>query len=206
MSDCGCQIEANNAKQRQTLRLVLLINLIMFFLESGTGLIAQSTALIADSLDMLADAIVYGISLYAVGRSQTSKNKVAYLSGIFQITLAFLVLLDVIRKMIFSSSPEPFLISGIGLGALVANIYCLVLIAKHKDRDEEVHLKASWIFSKNDVIANIGVIFSGIMVYFFNSNIPDLIVGIAISGLVLFGGITIIRESQKARQNHTKIN
>jgi cation diffusion facilitator family transporter len=200
MSDCGCQMEAKNAKQRQTLRLVLLVNLIMFLIESGAGAIAQSTALIADSLDMLADAIVYGISLYAIGRSQLAKNKAAFLSGIFQITLALLVLVDVIRKIIFNSFPESLLMSGIGLIALLANIYCLVLISKHKD--EEVHLKASWIFSKNDVIANFSVILAGIMVYLFQSNIPDLIVGVGISLLVLSGGITVIKESQKAQKNY----
>jgi cation diffusion facilitator family transporter len=200
MSDCGCQMETKNAKQRQTLRLVLLINLTMFLVESGVGVIAQSTALIADSLDMLADAIVYGISLYAIGRSQLAKNKAAFLSGIFQITLAILVLFDVIRKIMFNSFPESLLMSGIGLVALLANIYCLVLISQHKD--EEVHLKASWIFSKNDVIANLSVILAGIMVYLFNSNLPDLIVGIAIALLVLSGGITIIKEAQKAQRNY----
>ncbi len=194
MSGCGCQVEAKNAQQRKTLRILLLVNLTMFLLESLTGVIAQSTALIADSLDMLADAIVYGISLLAVGREHFQKARAAYLSGIFQITLAFLVLLDVLRKFWLDSLPEFWLMGKIGLIALMANIYCLWLISKH--RKDEVHMRASWIFSQNDVIANISVMIAGILVAVFNSAIPDLLVGFGIAGLVLWGGIRIIRQSR----------
>lgn len=83
MSDCGCHIEAKNAAERKTLRIVLLVNGVMFLVELGSGILAHSTALIADSLDMLADALVYGLSLYAVGRSPKHKSRAAGLSGLF---------------------------------------------------------------------------------------------------------------------------
>jgi len=196
MSDCGCHVEAKNAEQRKTLRILLLINLIMFVVEMFTGVISRSTALIADSLDMLADGIVYGISLYSVGGSYGKKARAALLSGIFQVTLALLVLFEVARKFLFGSLPESWLIIVIGLIALIANICCLFLIFKH--RGGEVHMRASWIFSKNDVIANISVILAGVLVNIFDSRIPDLVVGLAIALLVLWGGITIIKESQKS--------
>ncbi|TVQ47536.1 MAG: cation transporter [Gloeocapsa sp. DLM2.Bin57] len=201
MSDCGCHIEAKNKQQRKTLRVLLLINLVMFVVESITGVVAQSTALIADSLDMLADAIVYAISLYVVGRSYLHKARAASLSGVFQITLAFLVLFDVVRKYWLGSLPESWLMGGIGLIALIANIYCLWLISKH--RNEEVHMRASWIFSKNDVIANISVIVAGILVSIFNSGIPDLVVGFGIAALVLWGGIKIIQESRSFKEENS---
>lgn len=199
MSDCDCQLEAKNHAQRKTLYLLLSLNLGMFFVEVISGIIAQSTALVADSLDMLADAIVYGISLYAVSRSQLHKQRAAFLSGIFQITLAFFVLIDIVRKIIWGSNPEFALISGIGMVALAVNIYCLWLIAKY--RHDEVHMRASWIFSKNDVIVNLAVILAGIMVKIFNSPLPDLLVGIGIVLLILGGGITIIKESRYQRKS-----
>lgn len=71
MSDCDCEIELKDNEQRTILYWLLGINAVMFVLELGVGWFAQSTGLIADSLDMLADAIVYGIALYAVGRTIT---------------------------------------------------------------------------------------------------------------------------------------
>lgn len=194
MSDCGCQMEAKNAAQRRVLGYLLLINGTMFVLEVITGVLAQSTALIADSLDMLTDAAVYGISLYAVGRSSIYKTRAASFSGILQITLAGLVLLDVIRKFISGSAPESALMISIGFIALMANVSCLWLLAKH--RKGEVHMRASWIFSKNDVIANLGVIIAGLLVTFTRSQLPDLIIGLAITVFVLRGGIQILQEAR----------
>ncbi|NJL03218.1 MAG: cation transporter [Spirulinaceae cyanobacterium SM2_1_0] len=194
MSDCGCQLEAKNAAQRRVLGLLLVVNAAMFVLEVTTGVLAQSTALIADSLDMLADATVYGISLSVVGRSAVDKTRAAFLSGVFQITLASLVLLDVIRKFISGSRPESALMMGIGFIALTANVLCLWLLAKH--RHGEVHMRASWIFSKNDVIANLSVIGAGLLVNVFQSRLPDLVIGLAIAILVLRGGIQILRAAR----------
>lgn len=194
MADCGCKRAAERA-ERKTLGVLLAINAGMFLLELSTGLIAHSTALVADSLDMLADATVYGLSLLAIRQSTSRKVRAAFLSGLFQITLAGLLLIDVVRRFIHGSTPEPGFMVGIGLLALVANVCCLTLISKH--REGEVHMRASWIFSRNDVIANLGVIVSGLLVYALGSRLPDLIIGFAIAALVLKGGISILKDARK---------
>jgi len=170
----------------------------MFLIEVVVGVLSESTALIADSLDMLADAAVYSIGLYAVGKSLSEKINAALFSGIFQVTLGSLVVLDVLRRFVFGSEPESLLMILIGSIALVANSICLYLISKH--RDGEVHMRASWIFSKNDVIANIGIIVGGVLVYIFGSSYPDLIIGLVISVIVIKGGINIIKDAKHERK------
>lgn len=198
MSDCGCgDVKAENAAQRKTLGWLLAINASMFVLEFGTGLLAGSTALVADSLDMFADATVYSIALYAVGRSTAAKKRAAGLSGLFQVGLALLVLADVVRRFVLGSDPEPTWMVGIGLLALAANTVCLLLIAKH--RQGEIHMRASWIFSKNDVIANLGVIAAGFLVSFTGSRLPDLVIGLIVAAIVLRGGIAILRDQASVK-------
>lgn len=198
MSDCGCgDVKADNAAQRKTLGWLLVINASMFVLEFGTGLLAGSTALVADSLDMFADATVYSIALYAVGRSTAAKKRAAGLSGLFQVGLALLVLADVVRRFVLGSNPEPTWMVGIGLLALAANTVCLLLIAKH--RQGEIHMRASWIFSKNDVIANLGVIAAGFLVSFTGSRLPDLVIGLIVAAIVLRGGIAILRDQASVK-------
>ena len=85
-----------------------------------------------------------------------------------------------------------------GLVALVANTVCLVLISKHCDG--EVHMCASWIFSKNDVIANVGVILAGALVAVTASRIPDLVIGIAVALLVLRGGVQILKDVKQENE------
>jgi cation diffusion facilitator family transporter len=187
-------MEARNKQERKTLLTVFTINTLMFFIEFGFGFLAQSTGLIADSLDMFADASVYAVSLYAIGRSVSLKTKAAFLSGIMQIALALTALADVVRRFIWGSEPISSFIIGIGLLALIANVTCLLLISKHRQGD--VNMRASWIFSKNDVIANLSVIVSGGIVALTGSRYPDLVIGFMIAVLVSRGGFQILREAQ----------
>lgn len=195
MSQCDCHEQAGQVAEKGVLRVLLAINGVMFAVELVVGLLAQSTGLMADSLDMLADATVYGVALYAVGRSGDVKAGAARFSGWFQIALAAGVLFDILRRFIVGSEPESWLMMAIGLIALVANVSCLLLLAKH--RKGEVHMRASWIFSKNDVIANSGVILAGFLVYLSGTRWPDLAIGLVITSFVLNGGIKILRESAK---------
>ncbi len=193
MSGCGCEIEIKNGEQRRVLIWLLAINGVMFVAEMIAGVMADSTALIADSLDMLADATVYAIGLYAVGRSLLVKAKAAQISGIFQVVLGLGVLFDIARRAIIGSEPESMMMIAVGGVALIANTICLVLIYQH--REDEVHMRASWIFSKNDVIANLGVIVGGLLVAYTGSSYPDLVIGLVIAAIVVHGGLAIYKDA-----------
>lgn len=194
MSGCGCEIEITDKEQKGILITLLAINGFMFVFEIGLGWYAQSTGLIADSLDMLADAIVYAIGLYAIGKSLLHKANAALLSGYFQAVLGLMILLDIIRRVFVGSEPVSILMMVVGVIALLANIYCLRLIDRHKDG--EVHMRASWIFSKNDVIANTGVIIGGLLVWLLDSRWPDLIIGFLIALVILNGARLIVKDAR----------
>lgn len=198
MSGCGCEVEIKDTEQSRVLVMLLAINGVMFIAEIIAGIIADSTALIADSLDMLADASVYAIGLYAVSRSLLVKAKAAHISGIFQVVLGLGVLFDIVRRFIVGSEPESLMMMAVGLVALIANTLCLVLIYKHRQGD--AHMRASWIFSKNDVIANLGVIGGGLLVSYTGSSYPDLIIGLIIAAIVIRGGIYIIRDVKHEKE------
>ena len=179
--------------ERRTLLLLIAINGIMFFVELAVGWTAQSMGLIADALDMLADAGVYGVALLAVGSSALGKARAAATSGVLQLGLASLVLVEVIRKWMQGNEPISSLMIGVSLVALGANVACLYLLRKH--RHGEVHMRASWIFSTTDVQANVGVIIAGVLVSLTASPAPDLIIGALVCGIVARGGIRILRDA-----------
>ena len=198
MSGCGCEVEIKDQSQRQVLYWLLGINATMFVIEMGIGLLADSTALIADSLDMLADAVVYGVALYAIGKSLLHKANAARISGFFQMALGVLIIIDIVRRSIYGSEPVSGLMMAMGAVALVANVICLGII--RKQRNEEVHMRASWIFSANDVIANLGVIFAGVLVFWLDSRWPDLVIGVIVSCVVLRGAKMILEDAGNERQ------
>ena len=200
MSGCGCEVEIKDKSERRVLIVLLLINGVMFAVELIVGWLAQSTALIADALDMLADAMVYGVGLYAVGKSLLLKADAARISGGLQILLGLLVLVDILRRIIVGSEPVSVLMMGMGLIALIANFTCLILIARHREGD--VHMRASWIFSRNDVIANLGVLFAGGLVAWTGSRLPDLVIGLLVALIVIRGGILILQDAKATRTQH----
>jgi Co/Zn/Cd efflux system component len=199
MSGCGCEIEIKDKSETRVLVILLLINGLMFFLEFGVGWWAQSTALIADAMDMLADAMVYGVGLYAVGKQVPAKIRAATISGWLQVGIGLLVLIDIARRFVFGSEPISTLMMGMGLVALIANTICLILISKH--RDGEVHMRASWIFSKNDVIANVGVMLAGALVAMTDSRVPDLVIGIVVALVVIRGGVHILKDAKSENES-----
>lgn len=194
MSGCGCEIEVKNNEQKKLLYILLSINGVMFFVELFAGIVGQSAGLIADSFDMLADSLVYIISIYAIGKAYEKKEQAARISGYFQIILGSLLMLEIGRRFIMGHEPQSSLMIVISFIALFANIICLIMINKHKEG--EIHMRASWIFSKNDVIANTGVIIAGFLVYFLNSSWPDLLIGILIVTIIIRGGLTILFETK----------
>ena len=182
-----------NTNQKKLLWTVLIINLLFFIIEMVTGLISKSMGLVADSMDMLADTFVYGISLLAVGRSLTRKKHIAKLAGYFQITLAILGFAEVLRRFFGDVKlPNFSTMIIVSLLALIANGICLYLLQKSKSK-EEAHIKASTIFTSNDVIINLGVIVAGLLVYWLNSNKPDLIIGTIVFALVIQGALRILK-------------
>lgn len=185
-----------NTNQKKMLWSVLLINFSFFIIEITTGLISKSMGLVADSLDMLADSFVYGISLFAVGGTQIRKKNIAKLAGYFQITLAVIGFLEVLRRFFGEEKlPDFSIMIIISVFALIANLFCLYILQKSKSKDE-AHMKASMIFTSNDVIINLGIILAGILVTWLNSNKPDLIIGIIVFVLVIQGAFRILKLSK----------
>lgn len=177
--------------EKKTLKIVLGINAAMFFGEGIGALIADSAALLADSLDMFADAAVYGIALYGASRGLGGQAQAARWSGYLQLTLAAGAGAELVRRTVFGSEPEAPYMAGIALLALAANVTSMWLLARH--RKGGAHMKASWIFTTNDVIANCGVIAAAGLVALTGSPIPDLVVGAGIVMVVFSGAVRILR-------------
>jgi len=180
------------AGERRTLAALLSINAAMFVVELGAGWYGDSMGLIADSLDMLADAGVYGAAWLAVGTGARRQIRAAAASGAIQLVLAAGVALEVARRAYQGSQPVSLLMIAVSAVALCANTVCLVLLRKHKGGG--IHMRASWIFTATDVQANLGVMLAGILVRLTGSAWPDLLIGLAVCGLVVQGGIRILRE------------
>ncbi len=190
-SELDDTLSPDKTDETRTLKMVLAINAGMFVGELIGAFLADSSALLADSLDMFADATVYGIALFGVHSAKNIQLKAARLTGVLQLLLALGAFAEVGRRLIFGSTPEAPVMVLVALAALAANVTSMWLLARH--RSGGVHMKASWICTQTDVIANLGVIAAGLLVHTFQLALPDLVVAAIIAFIVLNGAIRILR-------------
>ena len=187
------ELKLDSAERRRTLWIVLWLNVAIaagFFI---TGAVGDSNALIANGLDNSSDAVVYGLSLLALTRSRTWKRGAARFSGVMLLVFAGGVVLDAIRRFLEGSEPVGVMMLAMAAVAAVVNLICLRLLQKMQDKD--VNLRAATTFSFNDFVANGGIIIAGIIVLVTGANWPDLVVGIGVACIAIYGGIEILRDA-----------
>jgi len=194
MSDCGCHHQARNEGERRVLWIALALNATMAVIGGVAGWIAQSTGLLADALDMLTDAGSYAIGLLAVGRSGRFKANAARFTGLVLLFLGAGILFEVGRRILHGAEPLGAWMIGTTLLSLAVNITVLRLLAPFKEG--EVHLRATWICTRADVVANFGVILAGALVWALGSPFPDFIVGTLIGIYVLKEAFEILRDAR----------
>lgn len=187
------EILAGRADQRRVLVTVLLINSVMFVVEFSAGIIAGSAALMADASDMLGDALVYGVSIYAISKSDRWKAGAAAMKGALILLLGLSILVNVGVKVSSGVPPSSTLMLIFGGAALVANLVCLLLLWRFRKQD--VNMASTFECSRNDVISNIGVLAAAAAVAALSSPWPDLIIGSAMAVIVLWSGVRVLRNS-----------
>ena len=197
MSDCGCHHEAKNAQERRILWIALALNATMAVVGGVAGWIAESTGLLADALDMLSDATAYAIGLAAIGRGVRFKANAAWLSGSVLLVLGLGVLVEVGRRVLQGAEPLSGWMIGVACLSLVVNLTVLRLLAPLKSG--EVHLRATWLFTRADVVANVGVILAGVLVLVLGSPHPDYVIGTLIGLYVVKEALEILSDARKAR-------
>lgn len=181
------------ADVRRVLQIVLVINLVMFFAEFTAGVFARSTALMADSVDMLGDALVYILSLYALERSLRWRAGAALFKGGIIAAFGIWVAIEVVLKLTGDIVPTAGTMGIFGFIALAANLTCLALLYQHRNRD--VNMSSTFECSRNDVIANTGVIVAAAGVWLTGSGWPDILVGSIIAALFFRSAIRVLGQA-----------
>ena len=195
MTECGCAAPpVKTPQERRILRIALALNAAMAVIGGLAGWIAESAGLLADALDMLCDASAYAIALIAIGRSALFKIRAATLSGSILLVLGVGVLVEVGRRLFYGAEPLSELMIGTAVLSLIVNLTVLRLLAPMKSG--EVHLRATWLFTRADVVANLGVILAGLLVLWLGVPYPDLVIGALIGLYVIKEALEILRDAK----------
>ncbi|MGO6984609.1 cation transporter [Rhizobium leguminosarum] len=166
---------------RRAVTTVALANLGYFGVEFAVALSIGSVSLFADSVDFLEDASVNLLILMALGWLARSRARVGMALAAILLAPAIATIWTAWQKFTVPVAPEPFALSLTGLGALVVNLSCALLLARFR-HDGGSLTKAAFLSARNDAVANIAIVGAGLITAFFwRSAWPDLIVGVGIA-------------------------
>jgi Co/Zn/Cd efflux system component len=184
------------ASQRRVLVTVMAINFVMFIAEFSGGVFARSSALMADSVDMLGDAVVYALCLYALSRGPRWEAGVALAKGGIILVFGIAVIVEIADKLVNGVPPSSTLMLAFGSVALFANVLCLALLWQF--RSQNVNMSSTFECSRNDVLANVGVLIAAGLVGATGSAWPDIAVGGVIALIFLRSAGRVLPEATHA--------
>jgi Co/Zn/Cd efflux system component len=173
--------DMHSSALRRAVTIAALANLAYFGIEFTVALSIGSVSLFADSVDFLEDASVNLLILMALGWSVRSRARVGMALAAILLAPAIATIWTAWQKFTVPVAPEAFALSLTGLGALVVNLGCALLLARFRDHGGSL-TKAAFLSARNDAVANIAIVGAGLITAFFwTSAWPDLIVGIGIA-------------------------
>ncbi len=194
-SCCEHECQASNADlgYRRILWAALGINVSMFLVETAASFLAGSVSLRADALDFLADAFNYGIALAVIGLSLRWRASAALVKGGIMALFGLWVASSIVGNAMIGSVPEAGVMGAIGLVALAANLSVAGLLYRHRANDSQA--MSVWLCTRNDCIANIGVMLAGVGVWISGTSWPDLAVAAVVACLGLSSAVRIARKA-----------
>lgn len=168
-----------NDRLKKVIRFVAWANLIYFFIEFYFARSASSVSLFSDSIDFLEDAAINFLILWSVGWTGESRRKLSFvLAGLLLVPSSF-AFVEIILKFFSQSVPTSSQMTSVGFGAFAVNLICSLLLMKYRSHQEGV-VKAAFLSSRNDLLANVGIIAAGFFTVYWPTHWPDFIVGLAI--------------------------
>ncbi len=195
---CGCTGDTKRAQTdpayRRALWWVGILDVGLGLVEIVGGFIANSQALKADALDFLGDGSITFVGLLALGWAASTRARIAITQGLFLGALGLAVIAMAIWRALNAIPPEPELMGGIGIAALIVNVTAALILARFRDGGD-AQARAIWLFSRNDAINNVAVIAAAALVFFLDSAWPDIIVAAVIAVIFLQSAWEIIRDA-----------
>ena len=180
---------------RRVLWVALAVNLLMFAVEIGAGMVSGSVSLLADAIDFFGDAANYGVSLAVLSLGIVWRARAALLKASSMMAFGVAVLGNAAWAASQGVPPEALTMGVVGVLALAANVGVALLL--YKFREGDANMRSVWLCTRNDALGNLAVMGAALGVFGTGTAWPDLAVAAAMGMLALAGGASIVRQARK---------
>lgn len=181
---------------RKTVVVVAALNLAYFGIEFTVARAIGSVALFADSIDFLEDASINILIAIAIGWTVIARARLGMGLAVIIMVPGLFTLFTAWQKFMAPLAPEAFALSITGAGAMAVNLTCAFLLVRFRNRSGSM-ARAAFLSARNDVIANIAIVVTGLVTAGTVSGWPDLVVGLAIAALNADAAFEVWEEARK---------
>jgi len=181
---------------KKAVLLVAALNLLYFFIEFIAALNIRSVSLLADSIDFIEDASINFLIFFAISLTLAKRAKVSIILSIIMLLPGLTALWAVWQQVIYQEPPRPIELSLVAFGALIVNFLCTFILIRFKNFSGSL-TRGAFLSARNDVLANIAIILTGIITFFYPSIWPDIVVGIFIAYIRTESALEIFNKAMK---------
>ncbi len=183
--------------ERRALVIALGLNITLALGEMAAAVWSRSVALMADAIDFVEDSVVYALALVMRGRTEAVERRFGFVISGLMCLPGLAAIGQVWRQLASGIPPHAGAIWSVSALALAANLAsaAVILSARSGPAPESLGLRAAWLSSRNDALANVAMIGAGVGVAATGQGWPDLVVGAGVATLHLSGGYLILRQS-----------
>lgn len=186
------------------LAITFWVTIIIFAGEAIGGYVSNSLALLSDAGHMATDALAMGIGLLAGRISKRPSDRyatfgyrrvgllAALINGVSLLVIAGFIFYEAYMRIFSPPEIRLPLMLGIAIIGLAGNIIMAIILGPAHD---DLNIKAVWLHVLGDTLSSVGVIVSGIGIYFTGWGYLDPIVGILIGVIIVWGGVRLIRDT-----------
>ena len=181
---------------KKAVLLVAVLNLLYFFIEFIAALNIRSVSLLADSIDFIEDASINFLIFFAISLTLFKKAKVSIILSIIMLLPGLTALWAIWQQVLYQEPPRPIELSLVAFGALIVNCLCTLILIRFKNFSGSL-TRGAFLSARNDALANLAIIFTGIITYYYSSIWPDIIVGIFIAYIRTESALEIYNRAMK---------
>ena len=181
---------------KKAVLLVAVLNLLYFFIEFIAALNIRSVSLLADSIDFIEDASINFLIFFAISLTLAKKAKVSIILSIIMLSPALTALWAIWQQVLYQEPPRPIELCLVAFGALIVNCLCTFILIRFKNFSGSL-TRGAFLSARNDALANIAIILTGIITFFYPSIWPDIVVGIFIAYIRAESALEIFNKAMK---------
>lgn len=199
--------EKEQSRSGKTLWFVLGITLFFTLVEIIGGVLSNSLALLADSAHMISDVFALTLSMTAIYLSRRKPNAkftfgylrfeiiASFINGLALTIIAVGIFIEGIRRFFFPEEIDIGMMLVVAFIGLMVNIVLTIMLSRSMKEEENLNIQSALWHFIGDLLSSIGVIVSGIIIFFTGLLFFDPLISLVIGTIIFIGGARIIRES-----------